>query len=119
MRRASRVVSQSLMKLAKDPAWLALVGNRIVILREIKRVKQVELANALGISVGRLSNYERGRRPVDIETAIALCRKLDSTLDYLYTGNTRGLPFHVGERLAQQEGRLHLPGGEDGPGFKN
>lgn len=119
MRRASRVVSQSPMKLAKDPAWLALVGNRIVILREIKHVKQVELAKALGISVGRLSNYERGTRPVDIETAIALCGKLDSTLDYLYTGNTRGLPFHVAQEMAQQEGRLHMPGGEDGTGFKN
>ena len=103
------------MKLAKDPAWLALVGNRIVILREIKRVKQVELANALGISVGRLSNYERGTRPVDIETAIALCGKLDSTLDYLYTGNTRGLPFDLGQQIAHQDGRLHIPGGEDGP----
>lgn len=107
------------MKLAKDPAWLALVGNRIVILRELKHVKQVELAKALGISVGRLSNYERGTRPVDIETAIALCGKLDSTLDYLYTGNTRGLPFHVAQQMAQKDGRLQLPGGEDGTGFKN
>ena len=108
------------MKLSKDPAWLTLVGNRIVILRNIKHVKQVELAHALGISVGRLSNYERGTRPVDIETAISLCSKLDSTLDYLYTGNTRGLPFHVAQQIAQQEGRLHLPGGDDGgPGLNN
>lgn len=119
MRRCVGLASQSAMKLAKDPAWLALVGNRIVILRDIKHVKQVELANAIGISVGRLSNYERGTRPVDIETAIALCERLDSTLDYLYTGNTRGLPFHVAQQMARLEGRLHLPGGEDGPGFKN
>lgn len=108
------------MKLAKDPAWKALVGNRIVTVREIQHVKQVDLARALGISVGRLSNYERGSRPLDIEIAIAICQKLDSTLDYLYTGNTRGLPFHVAEQIARQEGRLTLHGGEDRTGiFKN
>ena len=102
------------MKVSKDPAWRLLVGNRIVILRNIKGVKQGELASALGITTQRLSNYERGARPVDIEIAINICSVLDSTLDFLYTGSQRGLPFHVAQQVARIEGRLALHGGDDG-----
>lgn len=102
-----------LMKIAKKPAWQELVGNRIVTLRAAKGVKQSQLARHLKISAQRLSNYERGQRPLDIELAIAICENLSGTLDYLYRGLHAGLPFEVIQRLATEEGRLDL-GGTDG-----
>lgn len=101
------------MKIAKSPAWQLQVGNRIVILRNAKGVKQAQLARHLRISAQRLSNYERGERPLDVELAIAICNILQGTLDYLYRGIHAGLPFEVIQRLALEEGRLDL-GGTDG-----
>lgn len=99
------------MKIARDPAWKALVGKRIVMLREAKGVRQAELATLLKISYQRLSNYETGKRPLDIELASAICDKLSGTLDYLYRGVHAGLPFEVIQRLALEEGRLQNLGG--------
>lgn len=98
------------MKIAKNGAWLELVGHRIVMLRTAKGVKQAQLARHLKISPQRLSNYERGERPLDIEQAIAICENLQGTLDYLYRGIHAGLPFEVIQRLASEEGRLELGG---------
>lgn len=102
------------MKIGRDPVWQAQVGNRIVALRNARGVKQVELASALRISAQRLSNYEKGKRPLDIELASTICDKLSGTLDYLYRGIHAGLPFEVIERLAIEEGRFSIFGGSDG-----
>lgn len=102
------------MKIARNPLWQAQVGNRVVALRNARGVKQAELASALRISAQRLSNYEKGKRPLDIELAGAICDKLSGTLDYLYRGVHAGLPFEVIERLAIEEGRFSTVGGSDG-----
>lgn len=104
------------MKIAKNAQWQGLVGHRIVMLREAKGVKQSQLARHLKISAQRLSNYERGERPLDIELAIAICENLSGTLDYLYRGLNAGLPFEVIQRLATADGRLDIGGGD---GLKN
>lgn len=101
------------MKIARDPLWKAQVGNRIVALRNARGVKQSELAVSLKITAQRLSNYETGKRPLDIELASAICDKLSGTLDYLYRGVRAGLPFEVIERLALEEGRFPILGGND------
>lgn len=102
------------MKIARDPVWKAQVGNRIVALRNARGVKQIELAVSLKITAQRLSNYETGKRPLDIELATSICDKLSGTLDYLYRGIHAGLPFEVIERLAKEEGRLTILGGPNG-----
>jgi transcriptional regulator with XRE-family HTH domain len=102
------------MKIARDPVWKTQVGNRIVALRNARGVKQSDLAKSLRISAQRLSNYENGKRPLDIELAILICSKLSGTLDYLYRGVHAGLPFEVIERLAIEEGRFSILGGTDG-----
>lgn len=104
MRLAIQVVSRVLMKIAKNTKWQTLVGHRIVMLREAKGVRQGQLAKLIGISPQRLSNYERGERPLDVELAILICDKLAGTLDYLYRGNHAGLAFEVIQRLAAEEG---------------
>ena len=114
MRRKVFATRRCRMKIARDPLWKAQVGNRIVALRNARGVKQSELASSLKISAQRLSNYENGKRPLDIELASVICAKLSGTLDYLYRGVHAGLPFEVIERLAIEEGRLTIFGGSNG-----
>ena len=113
MQLAGTCSSRAPMKIAKNPSWQTLVGNRVVMLREAKGVRQGQLAKLIGISPQRLSNYERGERPLDIELAILICDRLAGTLDYLYRGNHAGLAFEIIRRLAAEEGRLADLGGND------
>lgn len=89
------------MKMFRDPAWLAEVGQRLIQAREALGMKQVEMATSLGISSQRLSNYENGARPFDIELAITLSRKHAVTMDFVYWGDLRGLPLHLASKLSE------------------
>lgn len=105
-------------KIAKTQQWMRDVGHRVTVLRDAQRVSQVELASALGITPQRLSNYERGARPLDVVIAADIADKLSGTLDYIYTGEMRGLPFETTQRVAELEGRLAHRAGEQS-GLKN
>lgn len=88
------------MKIPKDPEWQQEVGARLRQAILALGKKQVDIANILGISPGRLSNYIRGERPLDIEQAIKLAGRFGITLDFLYIGDVRGLPYELAQRIA-------------------
>lgn len=88
------------MKIKRNTHWQQEMGRRLVIGREALGKSQVSLAKSLGISSQRLSNYERGARPLDIELAILLSQKHGLTMDYIYWGDLRGLPVHVASKIA-------------------
>ena len=46
---------------------VAAFTNRLRALREMKRLSQTQLADALGVSRGRISYYENGERTPDVE----------------------------------------------------
>ncbi len=104
--------------IAKTEEWMRQVGYRITVLRDAQRVSQAELAKAVGITPQRLSNYERGSRPLDVVIAANIANQLSGTLDYIYTGDMRSLPFETTQRVAELEGRLAYRAGEPS-GFKN
>ena len=52
-------------------------------LRENRDVKQVEVANAIGIAPSSYSNYEQGLHMPDYTVLIKLADYFDVTLDYL------------------------------------
>ncbi len=56
--------------------------ERFKALRTSKGLKQVDIANYLGITPQAVSNYAGGREP-DYDTLIAIARLLDVTVDYL------------------------------------
>lgn len=105
-------------KIAKTEEWMRQVGYRITVLRDAQLVSQAKLAKALGITAQRLSNYERGARPLDVVIASDIADRLNGTLDYIYTGEMRGLPFETTQRVAELEGRLAHRAGEQS-GLKN
>lgn len=79
------------------------VARRIVMTREALNLTPTELAENLGISIQRLNNYESGRRPFDIDLAIALCDQWDVTLEWLYRGKRSGLSADLLAKLRTVE----------------
>lgn len=57
--------------------------NRIKDLREDRDLRQIDVAEAVGIDQRSLSNYETGKTNPDSETVIKLARFFGVTCDYL------------------------------------
>lgn len=64
-----------------------LIGLRIKENRQLKNITQEELAELIEISPGFMSLIETGRKKPSLETLLAICRKLEITLNELLTGN--------------------------------
>lgn len=56
------------------------VANIVEALRYLRGVKQVELANALGIDISNYSRVENGHRPFDIVELETVAKKLRTTV---------------------------------------
>lgn len=63
-----------------------MVGKRIAALRKSRGLSQAELAQRLGISRGRLANYEQGQREPDFATMSEIAKFFGVSIDYLVTG---------------------------------
>jgi HTH-type transcriptional regulator, competence development regulator len=60
-----------------------MLGETIAKLRKEKGLSQYELADRLGFSRGKLSNYEQGSRQPDYDTLKKIADYFDVTIDYL------------------------------------
>lgn len=87
------------MRKKRDAKWLSEVGDRLEALRVAFGHDQVDMATIAGASQAAYSNYVRGERPLDIEAAMALCRRFQVTLDWIYRGDPSGLPYALAEKL--------------------
>ncbi len=65
------------------------VGLRIGQRRRELKMKQEDLANALGIGSKYLSALETGRKNTTLEMLAAMCQELHTTYDYFMLGNIR------------------------------
>lgn len=63
------------------------VANRLAALREKLGVDQVAFAKALGIEKNTYNAYERGKRPLTIETAKKIRRRYGISVDWLLFGD--------------------------------
>jgi transcriptional regulator with XRE-family HTH domain len=75
----------------------ARVGTALRSVRMQRNLSQSELARLLGISPSAVSQAERGRRGLSLETLLDACTKLDLTLDELLRGDV-----NPGYRLARR-----------------
>lgn len=69
------------------------VANRLAALREKLGLDQVDFAKALGIEKNTYNAYERGKRPLSIETAKKIRRRYGVSIDWLLFGDI-GQPNH-------------------------
>lgn len=82
--------------------------NRIKDLREDRDLRQLDVANAIGIDQRSLSNYETGKTKPDSETVVKLARFFGVTCDYLLGVSEHNLLDHrtVIKELAEIRKRL-------------
>jgi len=69
------------------------VSNRLAALREKLGLDQVAFAKSLGIEKNTYNAYERGKRPLTIETAKKIRRRYGISVDWLLFGDI-GQPNH-------------------------
>jgi putative transcriptional regulator len=81
---------ESAERLSKREEILRKMGERIVRLREEKGWDRGELARRLGVTRGRLKNWERGMNTPPVETLVDLGGTLEVSLDELVTGEVAG-----------------------------
>jgi transcriptional regulator with XRE-family HTH domain len=75
----------------------ARLGTALRAVRTQRHLSQSDLARLLGISPSAVSQAERGRRGLSLDTLLDACSKLDLTLDELLRGDV-----NPGYRLARR-----------------
>lgn len=77
------------------------MGTRIKIRRKELKIKQAELAEALGISNNHMSSIENGRQKPSLDTFIAICSSLKVSPDYLLLGvmHAHNIPQDIVDKL--------------------
>ena len=69
------------------------ISNRLAALREKLGLDQTAFAKSLGIEKNTYNAYERGKRPLTIETAKKIRRRYGISIDWLLFGDI-GQPNH-------------------------
>lgn len=64
------------------------IGDRIRTLRRGRGLSQGELAGQVGLTQTTVSNYERGKRTMDIDTARSLADHFGVSLEWLANGGS-------------------------------
>ena len=80
-------MNDRLQMLMQDSVLRKTFGARIKEMRKHRHWTQKELANQVSIRFQLLNKYEGGQHIPPAETLIKLAETLDTTVDYLLTGN--------------------------------
>jgi transcriptional regulator with XRE-family HTH domain len=71
------------------------IGQRLRALRNSLDMDQSSIAAMVGVTQAAWSQYERGRRQIDIEVAGNVATRFGVTLDWIYRGDPSGLPMRL------------------------
>ncbi len=82
-----------------------MLGKRLREARELKKLKQIDVAPLIGVTSQALSNYERGDRDPDTDTLNKLAGIYNVTVDYLL-GRDTPLIHSKEERNSKDLGRF-------------
>lgn len=63
------------------------IGLRVREKRQNKKISQSDLANRIGVSNPHISNIERGKTKVSLQTLVDIANALETTLDELVCDN--------------------------------
>ena len=87
------------------------IGSRIRYFRELRRLNQKELANLIGVSNSRVSNWEQGINRPDADTLVLLCQALDVSANDLLDlhDSTPGQLSPDEQRIGRAWGRADPP----------
>lgn len=75
------------------------IGARLELTRRAYELSQTQLCKQTGLSNSAYNNYEQGYRIPNLESALVLCEIYNLTLDWIYRGDTAGLPLKLADAL--------------------
>ena len=81
----------------------AAIGRRLRAMREAQGLSQAEVARMAGLGRTAYVQYETGVHLPQPEGAVALCMALGYTMDWIYRGETFGMPLGLLSKLARDE----------------
>jgi transcriptional regulator with XRE-family HTH domain len=64
------------------------MGNRLKERRVLRRLRQIDIAGALGVSIQAVSKWERGENAPDISLLVDLSRLLDVSIEWMLGGTS-------------------------------
>lgn len=79
------------------------IGGRIKLIRSAMGMTPADFSRLTGLSSQLISNYETGYRRPDLDKALIIVQKTGATLDYLYLGDTSGLPVRLANKMSADE----------------
>jgi len=95
-------MSRLFEQIMHDSSLRKAFGERVKQLRKEKGWTQKTLGNKIGVTYAQLNKYEGGTNAPPLDKLHALASALETTIDYLVTGNlSENLPIH-NTRLIQR-----------------
>lgn len=79
-----------------------IIGDNIKTICEMKGIRQIDIAEYMGISQGSVSNWMKGTNSIDIENLAKLCEFLGVSLNQIYGVD----PITPESLLSSQEAEL-------------
>lgn len=87
----------------RPPGYLHQVGRRLRLVRLALGLTAVELCREIDAGPKAYSQWENGKRLFDVLAAIRLKKRYGVTLDWIYGGDTSGLPSRLAALVRQIE----------------
>lgn len=87
------------MKKTRDNEDLVIIGNRLKAARMALDLSQKDLYDTLGVKAAAWSHWESGKRMPDPVVMFELYKLHGITLEWIYGGDPRGLPFGVAQTI--------------------
>lgn len=75
------------------------VARRLRLVRAALGMNQQDFGARAGLSQPQYHNFDKGKRLLTLEAALALCEEYSLTLDYLYRGDPSGLPYDLARTI--------------------
>ena len=106
-------MNQVFEQIMQDSSIRKAFGERVKQLRKDKGWTQKQLGNKIGVTYAQLNKYEGGTNAPPLDKLHALASALETTIDYLVTGNlAEHMPIH-NTRLIQRFQELESFNTED------
>lgn len=95
-------MNRVLKQIMQDASIRKQFGQRLKQLRKKKDLTQKALGNLIGVTYPQLNKYEGGTNAPPMDKLVKLASALNTSIDYLVTGNLSGdIPIH-NTRLIQR-----------------
>src|SRR6188768_2496063 len=89
--------------MSKPPLPSALaseeIGKRLALLRRAHGLDPVDVCRDLEMAPNAYSQWESGKRRVNLEDGIRLAEAFGATLDYIYLGRTDALGYELNSKI--------------------